>query len=118
MKITFPWPSACLTPNAKRAAHWSKYQPATKAYRRTCWALALEAGAGRHNDPAPHLSITFNPPDARARDLDGMLGAFKAGLDGISDAMRCDDSEWSLSIVKGPKVKHGAVVVVIGAMLG
>ena len=114
MNMTFPWPPACLTPNAKRRLHWSRYRKPTAAYRRTCWALALEAGAGRRNDPAPHLSITFNPPDKRRRDLDGMLGAFKAGLDGIADAMRCDDSKWSLGIAKGQPVKGGAVVVLIG----
>lgn len=114
MNLTLPWPPSCLWPNAKRRSHWSKYAGPTKAYQKTCWALALAAGAARRNDPAPHLSLTFNPPDRRSRDLDGMLGAFKTGLDGIANALRVDDSAFSLSLRKGEIVKGGAVCVVVG----
>lgn len=111
MQIVLPWPPSCLSPNQKRKSHWRKYAPATKAYRETCGWEAKAQGATRRNDPALHLSITFLPPDARHRDLDGMLGAFKAGLDGISDVLGVDDSKWSMSIRKGEKTKGGAVVV-------
>lgn len=113
--LTLPWPPSCLTPNAKRRSHWRAYAPATKAYREVCGWAAKEGGWTRRNDPALHLSITFLPPDNRKRDLDGMLGAFKAGLDGLSDALGVDDSQWSLSIRKGEKTKGGAVIVQIGA---
>ncbi|MBQ2263236.1 MAG: hypothetical protein II336_17980 [Loktanella sp.] len=60
-----------------------------------------------------HLSLTFCPPDNRRRDLDGMLGAFKAGLDALSDVMGVDDSRWALSIRKGAKAMRGLVLVSI-----
>lgn len=113
--VTLPWPPSCLTPNAKRRKHWRAYAPATKAYRELCAWEAKAAGLKRRNDPALHLSITFLPPCNRKRDLDGMLGAFKAGLDGLSDALGVDDSKWSLSIRKGEKTKGGAVIVQIEA---
>lgn len=115
--VSFPWPPSCLSPNAKRRTHWRKYSGPTKDYREACAWTAKAAGWHLINDPAQHLAITFHPPDNRRRDLDGMLGAFKAGLDGIADAMNCDDSGWSLSIRRGEKVKGGAVIVDIGAAL-
>lgn len=113
--LDLPWPPSCLTPNAKRRSHWRKYAGPTKDYREVCAWLSKEAGWHKRDDDAPHMSITFHPPDNRRRDLDGMLGAFKAGLDGIADAMGVDDSRWSLSIARGGKVPGGAVVVRLSA---
>jgi crossover junction endodeoxyribonuclease RusA len=45
--------------------------------------------------------------------MDGMLGQFKAGLDGLSDALGVDDSGWSLSIARGDKVPGGQIIVEI-----
>lgn len=112
--VTLPWPPSVLTPNQKRKSHWRKYAPATKAYRAECGWLAKAQGVTKRDDATLSLSITFLPPDNRARDLDGMLGAFKAGLDGLSDVLGVDDSKWSLTIRKGEKTQGGAVVVAIG----
>ena len=37
------------------------------------------------------MTIRFYPPDARLRDDDGIIGAFKHARDGIADALRVDD---------------------------
>ena len=113
VSIKLAWPPSILSPNAKRRSHWRKYAPATKAYRQACAWEAIAQGVRKVTASALHLSITFCPPDARRRDLDGMLGSIKAGLDGLADAMGVDDSAWSLSIRKGDPVKGGAVLVTI-----
>lgn len=66
---------------------------------------------GKIKRPNAELNITFNPPDRRRRDLDNMLAACKAYLDGISDALGVDDSNFKLTIQKGEVVKGGQVVV-------
>lgn len=111
--IILSWPPAALSPNAKRRGHWRAYAPVTKAYRHDCAVDALAQGLRACPDVPLHLSLTFCPPDNRKRDLDGMLGAFKAGLDGLSDVLGVDDSRWSLSIRKGEKAKGGLVLVTI-----
>ena len=55
------------------------------------------------------LSITFYPPDRRKRDLDNMLASIKAGLDGLSDAIGIDDSDFAITIRKGDNIKNGAI---------
>jgi crossover junction endodeoxyribonuclease RusA len=106
--ITLPWPPKELTPNAKRRKHWRVYQPIAKRYRETCAWLVISARA----EGLLH-SITFCPPDNRRRDDDGMIGAFKAGRDGVADALRCDDHSFRPIYRFGDVVKGGAVIVEI-----
>ena len=58
-----------------------------------------------------NLSVTFHPPDARRRDLDNAVAAFKAGQDGLADAWGVDDSAFHFHYAFGASVKHGTVVV-------
>lgn len=106
-----PWPSPKLSPNARE--HWSVTSKAKKLYRARCRAIGESVGvgvlAGSENAVAVHL--TFFPPDARRRDMDNMLAAMKAGLDGLADAMGVDDSKWKLGIEVSDPVKGGAVMV-------
>jgi crossover junction endodeoxyribonuclease RusA len=44
------------------------------------------------------------PPDRRHRDLDNLLASIKAGLDGLADVWKVDDSKWSLQITKSGEV--------------
>lgn len=111
MTFTFPWPHRELSPNA-RVDRFTKAKR-VKAYRTgTAWE-AKAAGVARM-DPQPlHLTITFQPPDARNRDLDNMLASIKAALDGLSDVLGVDDSLWSLTLLRGPIVERGRVSVTI-----
>ncbi len=43
-----------------------------------------------------HLWVDFYPPDKRARDQDNMLAAFKAGFDGLADALKVNDKRFRL----------------------
>jgi crossover junction endodeoxyribonuclease RusA len=113
-RLQLPWPPKQLMPNFKRRKHWSAYQPFTKSYRRDCWALAKEARLAlcAGDVPVP-IEITFHPPDRRKRDDDGMIGAFKAGRDGLADALGIDDHLFRPTYRIAEPVKGGCVVVSI-----
>ena len=95
MNVTLPWPPKDLSPNAR--IHWSRRSKAAKAYRRACHVLTLEAGIrGVDWEGDIHLWIDFYPPDRRRRDDDNMISAFKAGRDGMADAMGLDDKRFRI----------------------
>jgi len=112
--IVLPWPPKELSPNFKRRKHWTVYRGPTKAYRETCYWLTHNAGvcAPGGDEPFPVL-ITFYPPDRRRRDDDGMIGAFKAGRDGMADALRVNDHRLRPTYVIGEPCKGGKVVVTV-----
>lgn len=107
--VTLPWPPKELTPNARRRNHWRVTQRFTHQYRHDChWLTKAERVRG------VILSVTFRPPDRRKRDDDGMIGAFKAGRDGVADALHCDDHAFRPSYHFAEPIKGGAVIVEIG----
>ena len=109
--IELPWPPKELTPNFKRRKHWRVYQPVAKQYRTDCaWLTYLARVRGTL------LSVTFYPPDRRKRDDDGMIGAFKAGRDGVADALGHDDHMFRPIYKFAGPVKHGKVIVAIGEL--
>lgn len=97
MKVTLPWPSPRVTPNAKRRSHWRSYQPAIKADRATGHTLTTVAlslhdkKAIAEGEGKIPVTIRFFPPDRRHRDADGMIGAAKHLLDGVADAIGVND---------------------------
>lgn len=93
-EVTLGWPPKELSPNAR--GHWSKKAKAAKAYRKACWALALEAGIKADWEGEVHLWLTFFPPDRRHRDDDNCIAAFKSGRDGLADALKIDDKQFRL----------------------
>jgi crossover junction endodeoxyribonuclease RusA len=89
-RITLPWPPKILSPNAR--VHWAQKSKAAKAYRAVCWALCKEAGlVAAVTTGRLHLWLDFYAPDKRRRDDDNMIASFKAGRDGIADALGVDD---------------------------
>ena len=92
MTVTLPWPPRELFPNSR--VHWGARARAAKAYRHACWALAKEAGIVAPDSERIHLFVDFVPPDRRRRDDDNMVAAFKAGRDGLADALGVDDSRF------------------------
>jgi crossover junction endodeoxyribonuclease RusA len=108
-EITLPWPPKELTPNARRRNHWRVTQRYAKDYRAYCAALTIAAGVRT----GKIIEITFFPPDRRRRDDDGMIGAFKAGRDGVADALGCDDHTFRPAYHFAEPVKNGRIVVSI-----
>ncbi len=85
MELTLPWMPKALSPNAR--LHWSTKSKAAKAYRNACYILAKQSGIAIDWDGDIHAWIDFYPPDKRHRDDDNMIAAFKAGRDGVADAL-------------------------------
>lgn len=95
--ITLPWPPKGLNPNAR--LHYQQLARTKKTYKEAVMWQAKAEGV-KPMTGALHLNITFFPPDKQRRDLDNMLAAIKAGLDGLSEVLGVDDSLWSLTIKK------------------
>ncbi len=119
MIVTLPWPDRRLNPNAR--IHFHERARLAKLAKEaacilTCAAIPIEQRRVLEVGNGPVLlSITFRPPDARARDLDNMLASTKAALDGLADALRVDDVRFELHLKRAAPVRMGAVEVAIAA---
>lgn len=117
MKVVLPYPDKRLTPNAKRRKHWLSYRPFALADRLTgktltCVAIPLrDKRAITAIEGKIDMTITFYPPDARRRDDDGMIGAFKHLRDGIADALGVDDHRFRPRYMFADPCKPGRVEV-------
>lgn len=114
--VVLPWPPAALSPNAR--SHWAIRSRAAKSYRMQCFLFALQAGL-----VAPEgrilLDLEFLPPTRRRRDDDNLTAAFKAGRDGLADALGIDDSRFvSLVRLSDEPYQGGAVRVTLSAYQG
>lgn len=97
MNLMMPWPKdRALSPNWR--GHWSGKARAKKKLREAWYWSALEQKASPIRAERLTVALTFYPPDRRARDLDNLLAACKAGLDGLADVLKVDDSKWALRI--------------------
>lgn len=110
MALTLPWPPRELSPNA-RHAHWASLARAKRRYRTACALTARSQGAARIDAPELAVSLTFVPPDRRARDLDNCIAAMKAGLDGLADVLGVDDRHWSIAMTMAENEIGGFVRV-------
>lgn len=111
MRIVLPWPNPKLNPHAK--GHWRPKADATKSARRAAYWLAKEAKVACL--PGATLTFEFAPPDKRRRDIHNVQAMMKATIDGIADAMGCDDNgfiiPWPTKFAE--PVKGGRVTVTI-----
>ena len=110
--VALPWPPRALWPNAR--GHWTRKAKASKQYRDDATLSCIMQRVPNMAAPVA-ARITFFPPDKRARDLDNMLAAIKAGIDAIATRIAVDDQHWSMTIGRGEVRKGGAVVVEIDA---
>lgn len=109
--LILPWPPKELSPNAR--VHWAKRASAAKKYRKTCWALAIEADVGIDWPGEVHLWLTFCPHDHRHRDDDNLIAAFKSGRDGLADALGIDDKRFRVHpFLSVNEIVHGGAVKV------
>ena len=114
-RVIVPFPPVELSPNWR--GHHYPVARVKKEYRRLCWALALEAGlkvpayAGATGKFAVRLD--FFPPDRARRDDDNMPASFKAGRDGIADALKCDDARFMTTNVMHDEPRSCVVVTLI-----
>jgi crossover junction endodeoxyribonuclease RusA len=108
IEITVPYPPKELNPNTK--SHWAQKMAYVKGYRSACKAVASESS---HFVPDGDLvlDLEFYPPDNRRRDDDNMIASFKAGRDGIAEALEIDDVKFQLRVRTKEKFPGGKVVV-------
>lgn len=118
MKIVLAWPDKRLSPNAR--LHWrAKVGPKQSAKIAAGWAAVASQGfheareaLSASDGPIP-VEIRFYPPDARHRDDDNMIGAFKAARDGIADALGVNDRRFRPHYVFEAPAKPGRVEVTL-----
>lgn len=116
LRVELPFPPAELSPN--RRLHWAKKAKSVKAYRNWVSLMTqaevppIDRGRWPYDGEIP-ISVTFFPPDNRRRDRDNMLASFKAGFDGIADALGVDDNRFIPTHRVGEVVKGGKVLVEI-----
>jgi crossover junction endodeoxyribonuclease RusA len=109
--VELAWPVKALHPNGR--PHWAAKHKATKAARRDAFYATRAVTTIKPNWKGARLSVTFNPPDRRRRDKDGMIASFKALQDGIADAIGVDDFYFVTTHEIGTPIKGGSVRVEI-----
>ena len=116
MVIKLPFPSSELMPNRKNGKSWHGSQAAKATARDDAYYATKEAmGAWKPSGDLIPVSIVFVPPDKRHRDLDNLLAAAKAQLDGVAMALGVDDKRFRpilLDVVAPSKL--GAMLVAVG----
>lgn len=96
-------PYSELLPNNLRCTHWSVRSKVEAVAREEAYILGHDI---RPKEPFEfcNVEIIFTLPDKRIRDLDGMAGACKPWLDGLTDAgVLLKDDCWHLK-----KATHSA----------
>jgi crossover junction endodeoxyribonuclease RusA len=108
--IRLPWPAPALWRN--RRVHWGDRAKAVKKARAEARLMAQNSGL-RSPIPEAVLEFHFSPPPQSRPDLQNMPDTVKAYIDGIADAMGCDDRgfqpRWPDQF--SDRVKGGAVLV-------
>jgi crossover junction endodeoxyribonuclease RusA len=121
LSVELPFPPADLFPNRKNGRHWSstseiKSNASMCAYTLTYQAVSRYKGEWYPLTGDIPMTLTFIAPDKRHRDLDNMLAACKAYLDGVATALTVNDKQFGPILLKrGEARKGGAVLVEIGA---
>lgn len=118
IKITLPFPNGKLSPNRAKGMHWGatsslKGRQFDDAYTLTHQAVAnVEGSRWTPLVGQIPLTVTFNEPDRRMRDLDNLLSASKSAIDGIATALTVNDKHFSpITIKRGEVVKGGSMTV-------
>lgn len=92
MKILLPWPDPGLSPNAR--VHRMVKAKIAKEMRQLGYLAAHQATLGGlfGGAKALQVSLRFQPPDGRRRDLDNLYASMKPYLDGVFDFLGVDDA--------------------------
>ena len=119
IRVVLPWPDPRLAPNKAAGRDWRalaaiKSDAKGYAYVATKNAIQGDSDGSLGSGDVP-ITITFQFPDKRRRDTDGLLSAMKSSLDGVAQAIDIDDSKFSpVFLFREYGKKPGAVVVEIG----
>ena len=89
IEIKLPWPSKSLSSNAR--VHWSEKARATAKARQEAAIVAKSAGVGCW--PDADILVEYWPAHRRF-DCSNVASSLKSQIDGIADAMNCDDKRF------------------------
>lgn len=94
--VMLPWPDTALNPNTK--IHWAAKARVVKEYRRVCCYRTYQANPyGYHAiEGKVNIALHFYPPRSGKYDEDNLIARMKAGIDGIAQAIKTDDSNFHL----------------------
>lgn len=108
--IVLPWPPSALSSNAR--GHWAKKARATAKYRNDARLCAIAAKVRAPAEGKIALTIRFVPPHGRY-DEANLPAMFKAGIDGIADALATNDKRFAPTFEFSPPAKPGQVIVTL-----
>lgn len=113
MRIELDFPPAELFPNRSRGRHWTVMHTAKTAYRQnSAWLTAQQKKDWKPRDGEIHMTVTFLMPDRRPRDVDNLLAAAKAGIDGLADALGINDRQFGrITVIRKPGTKPGKTII-------
>jgi hypothetical protein len=108
--VTLPWPSSALSGHVN--GHWRTKAAVTKEARSVAFWIGKQAGLPCLPEAA--LTFTFHPP-ARGGlpDVQNMPGRCKAYIDGLAQAMGCDDRKFRPRFPDHLEPRQGAGAVVV-----
>lgn len=108
-------------PNRKNGrSHHASNAAKIKAREDAYWLTKADPAHIQFNDSeaAIPVSIVYCPPDRRRRDLDNLLAASKASIDGIANAMCIDDTRFRPILIDvGTIGKPGSMIVAVGVKM-
>ena len=114
--VRMPFPAPELFPNRKNGKHWSATNAVKAKQHADGYNATKAAGAFEMQDGYIPLSLLFLTPDGRKRDVDNMLAASKALIDGMAQALGVDDRRFRpvfVDWVRGPN-KAGLLIAGVG----
>lgn len=96
MKIILSYPNKSLSPNRSNGKHWSNTRAIKQIARNEAYMVtkSLMRGETPMTDEKTSIEITFIQKDKRNRDLDNLLAASKATIDGVAMALGIDDKNF------------------------
>jgi len=112
-QLRLPFPPSELMPNNKNGKHWGATHSVKKKYKEDCFYLTKHSGRDFIDDgEAIRVTLIYLMPDKRQRDVDNLLAASKAGLDGVAEALGVNDSQFQpISVYRFPGEKPGLLIV-------
>ena len=113
-RVTLPWPSPKLSPNAR--VHFMQRSKIARTAKGEAHTLAYAAGKPVLPDAGPvALLWTLRPPDKRARDMDNVIASLKHAQDGVALAWGVNDARFQPTYRWADPVRGGAVIVEVQA---
>lgn len=96
MKIVLSYPNKALSPNRANGKHWGSTRKLKDIAMQEAYTITKSLMRTKPNIPDEKIAIDikFVQTDRRKRDLDNLLAASKASLDGIAMALGIDDKNF------------------------